>query len=354
MKKYIIYLLTVSCYSCMGQTNETFTLKGSINVDSGLIAFYNFGGESEYPSDFNFSFVPVEKGRFLIEGKIHHPTKLRLLMKVNGNVYYVSDGFYIEAGNQAIICKSDTTTWDREIPDIRNSTMLEFLNQYRTPEYRSLDTVNDYYKSKELKRKYLYQYAQKHPDSYVALWEISDRLIGGYDKQIDSAFEQLSGKIKSSGSGQLIRNDLRLLALTDTGRIFPAFLVVDLKEKTRKLSYSTLNAKYILLDFWFSHCSACISQFPEYIKMVDQYNHKGFNMIGVTIDSTRADIAAWKKVIKSRSLNWTQYRVSDWESLNNLRIYGYPKNYLLDRTGRIVAVDLDTKQLSDLLQSNLN
>ena len=354
MKKYIIYLLSVCCYSCMGQTNETFTLNGTINVDSGLIAFYNFGGESDYPADFNFSFVPVERGKFLIEGKIHHPTKLGLLMKVNGNTYYVSDGFYLEAGKQTIVCKSDTTTWDRDVPNIHNAAMLEYLNQYCSPEYRSLDTINDYYIRKRLRREYLYQYAQKYPDSFVALWEISDRLIGGYDKHIDSAFERLSDKIKTSNSGQLIRNDLRQLALTDTGRIFPAFLVVDLKENTKKLSYPKLNAKYILVDFWFSHCPACISQFPEYIKIVDEYNHKGFSMIGISIDSSRANIAVWKDVIKSRSLNWTQYRVSDWETLNGLRIYGYPKNYLLDGTGRIVAVDLDTKQLSELLQSNLN
>jgi thiol-disulfide isomerase/thioredoxin len=217
----------------------------------------------------------------------------------------------------------------------------------------SLDTLNDYYLRKKLKTEYLYHYVHKNPDSYVALWELSTQLEGGYNRQLDSAFEVLTDKIKSSTTGRLIVNNLKHQALTDTGKIFPSILLVDLEGKTQHLSYDTLKTKYLLIDFWFSHCGPCLSEFPEYLKITSEYQNKGFAMIGISSDSSQGDIEAWKKVILSKSLNWLQYR-TDEATINNLDINWFPWNFLLDRSGKIIAKNLDTKQLSEFLQSNLN
>ena len=337
----------------MGQKNKPFTLSGTINVDSGMICFAPVGRNSDYPPDFNFSFVQVRKGKFIIQGNISHPMKVNLKVRLNGINIYISDGFFIENGKQTIICKSDTTSWNREIPDIHNSTMVEYLNQYRTPEYLSLDTLSDYYLGKKLKIEYLYRYAQKHPDSYVALWELSTELQGGYKRRLDSIFDLLSVRIKSSYAGRLIVNNIKHQALTDTGRIFPVIHVVDLEDKTHTLSFDTLKIRYVLIDFWFSHCGPCLSEFPEYIKITGTYQNKGFAMTGISRDSSQADIEAWKKVIHSESLNWLQYR-TDEATINNLDINWFPWNFLLDRSGKIIAKNLDTKQLSDFLASHLN
>ncbi len=40
--------------------------------------------------------------------------------------------------------------------------------------------------------------------------------------------------------------------------------------------------------------------------------------------------------------------------MNNLRISSFPFNFLLDSSGRIIAKDLGTKEVSDFLQAKLN
>jgi peroxiredoxin len=348
LKNFIFFLFTFWCCDCTGQTSDSFTLSGSINVDSGMICLYGSGSNTAFPANFNFSPVPVKNGKFRIDGKISNPYEVRLLLKVGSG--YISSGFFIEPGTQTIICNADSS---REIPDIHNATMQEYLTEYRSPAYQSLDTIGDYHLKNLQRSKYLHLYAQKHPDSYVALWEVSARSLFGYDEQSDSAFMVLSDKMKSSDPGVLIHDELNHLRLTRIGAEFPKINVVDLQGKNREISFASLNSKFTLVDFWFSHCSACIGQFSDYIKIVNDYQHKGFTMIGLSNDTSKTNINAWKDIIKKRALNWSQYRVS-MELINNLRINAFPINFLLDGSGKIIASDLDTKQVSDFLRANLN
>jgi thiol-disulfide isomerase/thioredoxin len=319
-------------------------------VDSGMINLYSRGSNTAFPKDFNFSPVPLKNGKFRIEGKISIPYEVILQLKVGGQFAYISGGFFIEPGVQTIICNADSL---REIPNIQNASMLEYLKEYCSTEYYSQDTIKNYDKEMAARNEYLLQYAQRHPDSYVSLWEISNRLKGGFDLQMDSAFSLLSDKIKSSFAGMLIQDDLNHLRLTRTGAEFPTMNVVDLQSKSQEISWGSLHSKYILVDFWFSHCSACIGEFPNYIKIVDEYRNKGFTMIGISIDTSAENIIAWKDVIKNKSLKWSQFRVS-METTNNLRISLCPTNFLLDGSGKIIARDMDTGQVSEFLAAKLN
>lgn len=338
------------CYRCTGQTNDSFVLSGSINADGGMINLYSPGGNTAFPKDFNFSPVLVRNGKFRIEGKIEAPCEVALMLRAGEQNTYLSGSFFIEPGIQTIICNVDSL---RGTPNIRNATMLEYIKEYYSGEYQFLDTIKNWDKKMAAKYEYLLQYAKKHPDSYVALWEISHMSGNGYNSKFDSAFVVLSDKIKLSNPGARIQDDLNHLRLTKSGAEFPAMNAVDLQGKRQKISWGSMHSHYILVDFWFGHCSACISQFPDYERIVDNYRNKGFTMIGISIDTSVADINEWKFVIKNKSLNWYQFRVPR-ETADNLRIGGYPTNFLLDGSGIIIATNMDTKQVSDFLKEKLN
>ncbi len=181
-----------------------------------MIELLPVGNISDYPKSFNFSETPVKNGKFLIEGKIGYPFGVILGLRVGGQFTYLSGRFFIEPGTQTVTCNADSL---RKIPDIHNATMLEYFQKYLSTEYQSLDTIDDYYKRNSLKRFYLFGYAQKHPDSYVALWEVSrDLMFEGYNKYLDSSFTVLSEEIKSSNTGRLVKEELSRLVLTDTGK----------------------------------------------------------------------------------------------------------------------------------------
>jgi thiol-disulfide isomerase/thioredoxin len=333
---------------CLGQTNNSFTLSGTINADSGNVILRSIGSSADYPKSLRlYEPIPIKNGKFLIKGNIDYPIAVDLGLNERN---YASGSFFIEPGNQIIVCNVDSL---RVIPNIQNATTREYLQEYMSAEYQTIDTISDWGKSNAMKRRYLAEYARRHPSSWVALWEISFWLSRNYDKFLDSAYQALSGELKNSETGTYLRDDLRQLALTDTGKIFPRIIVIDTGGKSHQLDIAAKPAKYTLIDFWFSHCPPCLQQMPEYVKILDKYQSKGFRIIGVSTDATPANIEAWKKVIHSQSLNWLQFR-ADKKTMDDLRIEIAPYNFILDESGKIVAKDLETKAVSDFLQANLN
>jgi hypothetical protein len=352
-KNLLFVSLTLWANIAFSQNLHSFSLSGTIDIDSGTMEFYPAANVSDYPDHFNFSPVPVIKGKFLMKGKLQYPVKLMLSCNGANNERYVSKGFYLDTGTQTVICKKDTTGYNREIPDIHNEIMNRYVHSYLSSAWQDLDTVSDFYQQVKMKRNYIMQYVKKNPGSYVSLWELAEKLREGYDPVLDSGFSYLSAEIKSGYSGRQLANDLRHLRLTAIGKPFPTVTYFDLFGKRKQISYPAQKTRYTLVDFWYSHCSACIGQFPDYIKIVNNYKNKGFTLVGISTDTSVANITAWKNIIKEKSLNWVQYRTDD-ASIKKVRINFFPSNFLLDSEGIIVAKDLEPQQVADFLKEKLN
>jgi thiol-disulfide isomerase/thioredoxin len=339
----------VYCFSCKGQIVDSFHLSGVINRDSGLVTLYSGGYGRDYPELLNFKPVRVSQGKFIIQERLPYPIYVFLKFS-SGDEIYITDRFYLSPGDQQIVCHADSL---REVVAIQNAAMLEFNTSYCTEEYSSIDTIGDYNRQLDLKKLYIYKYASRNPDSYVALWQISRYIPDGYNKYLDSAFNILSDKIKNSETGKLIRTDLTHLALTDTGRIFPDLTLIDIHGTLKNFSLKNNKSKYTLIDFWFAHCGACNSEFPTYIELFKTHQEKGFSIVGISIDSSSADVQDWKDLIQSKPLRWRQYRANA-KTIEDLRIQYYPSNFLIDSSGKILALNLGASEVADFIRKRLN
>jgi thiol-disulfide isomerase/thioredoxin len=328
---------------------DSFSLSGNINRDSGLITLVPGGFYRDYPELLNFKPVSVSHGKFIIRERLKYPIYIYLDFS-SGTQRYITDRFYLEPGPQHIECNADS---QREIVNVQNAAMAEFNTAYCSNEYNQIDTVSEYYRRWALKKIYLYRYAQNHPDSYIALWQISRYLFDGYNKWLDSAYTVLSAEIKNTETGRLIGTDLKKMELIDTGRIFPELTLTDIYGNPKKISFRRSLSKYTLVDFWFAHCSACNSEFPTYVELYNAYHKKGFSIIGISIDSTRSNIQAWKEIINTKPLRWDQYRTNK-KTVDDFRISGYPTNFLLDSSGKIIAVNILSNEVADLIRAKLN
>jgi peroxiredoxin len=130
-------------------------------------------------------------------------------------------------------------------------------------------------------------------------------------------------------------DELRALAV---GQVAPDIVLPDPSGKTTKLS--DLRGKYVLIDFWAAWCKPCRQENPNVVRMYSQYNAKGFEIFGVSLDRTRED---WVKAIADDKLTWTQ--VSDLQYFNSAaaelyQIQAIPATYLIDPDGKIIAKDL--------------
>ena len=116
------------------------------------------------------------------------------------------------------------------------------------------------------------------------------------------------------------------------------------------LKLSSLNGKVVLIDFWASWCAPCRAANPYIQKLYKQYKAKGFEIFAVSLDVKKE---AWLKAIKKDKLTYMQvYDRDGWNSKVAERFYVdmLPTNFLLDKTGKIVAINLEGKEMFDTVK----
>lgn len=111
--------------------------------------------------------------------------------------------------------------------------------------------------------------------------------------------------------------------------------------------------KLTLVAFWASWCGPCRMEMPKYRRLYEQYNRKGFGMVGVSLDD---NYNKWVQAIAEDSLQMphlSELQGGNGADIKRFAITGIPANLLLDGTGKIVAVDVPFLKLQKQLQQAL-
>ena len=312
-----------------------------MNLDTGRIFLIGING-NYYSTDTIFKNVEIKNGKFDFKGYTSNPIAVELWIKKGEKIIYASTGFFISKGTQSIICNIDSM---REVPKINNQQMTELRDQY-LPAYSE-------FKRSANKELFLIVYSKEHPNSYVALWKLIKKFsLTGYLAEYDSAYAYFTPTVKESFTGKVLAEKLKKSRLLSIGNNFPYLQLEDRQSKKINLLDSIHNAKYVLLDFWFSHCSPCISEFPDFKRLYATYHLKGFEIIGISIDDEPM-ISDWKRVIEENKLTWIQYLDKNGLYSKPLEINSFPTLFLLDGTGKIVATNLQVKELELFLKEHL-
>ena len=119
------------------------------------------------------------------------------------------------------------------------------------------------------------------------------------------------------------------------------------------IKLSSLAGKVVLIDFWASWCAPCRQENPYVQKLYKKYRESGFEVFAVSLDVKKE---GWLKAIKQDKLTYTQVLDnSGWNSKVAERFFvdQLPTNFLLDRTGKIIAINLDGKELYDAVKRSL-
>jgi thiol-disulfide isomerase/thioredoxin len=129
----------------------------------------------------------------------------------------------------------------------------------------------------------------------------------------------------------------------------PEIELPDTRDTMIKLS--ALQGKVVLIDFWASWCGPCRAANPYIGKLYNKYKDKGFEVFGVSLDTKKAE---WQKAIRQDKMKYTQViDKTGWNSKVAERYFVdfLPTNFLLDRQGKIVAINIEGKELFDKVKS---
>jgi peroxiredoxin len=183
-------------------------------------------------------------------------------------------------------------------------------------------------------------FAKANPNSFFALQALSE-LVGGYSTKSEVAlpiFNKLNEKLRLSYTGQGLYQLLNASSVTALGGNAPNFTQKD--ANGNPISLTDFKGKYVLVEFWASWCSPCRAESPNLLKQYAKFKDKGFEILGVSVDS---DKAKWVEAVKKDGLTWPQ--ISDLKGWDNeaRKVYGItgvPANFLISPDGKIIGSHL--------------
>ncbi len=196
----------------------------------------------------------------------------------------------------------------------------------------------------------LLHFTLKKIDPYISLWLLNEYIhANGYSQIYKTILDLIPDKYLQSNIGNLVQKNCEDLSKTAIGETFPTLQLVDLNHKPLELSYIKSTSKFILIDFWFAHCGACIRQFPFLKDIYQQFSRKYFTINSISIDNEK-NIALAKKIVSDQKIKWPNF--FDVDGLNILKIIGntFPSNVLLDSGGKIIAKNIEPIILLDFLK----
>jgi peroxiredoxin len=196
-----------------------------------------------------------------------------------------------------------------------------------------------------------YLFIKNNPTSIISAHTLTFYCNTWGKDTIVNLYRAFSKVVKSTPYAEKIIDFIVLNRNIKIGDKFIDFSQSDSTGKSIRLS--NFKGKVILLEFWGSWCGPCREENPDLLKIYADFKIKGFEIFGV---ASETDKQLWIKAINTDKLTWIN--VTDLKGSSNkaVLIYGvsgYPTNFLIDRSGTIIAKDVYGKELRELLLKTL-
>ena len=149
-----------------------------------------------------------------------------------------------------------------------------------------------------------------------------------------------------------------LLPNVEVNQVTPSFDAVDLSGNLIHFP-ADFRQKVVLIDFWATWNSTSIKQLDQLRSIYAEYQPRGFDIIGVSLDKPK-ELTKINEVVASHKFNWSQiYDGKFWQARvgKQFNVASCPDQILVDcATGKILATqsELNIHILKLILKKLLN
>jgi peroxiredoxin len=375
MKKLVFAAVVLFTLACNGpRPQDGFLINGKIKglrQNKAYLVTYKDGGAIKLDS----SVVDTTKGTFSLQGKVETPDLMFIAFPDGSEIeVFVENAVIAVTGDSirnTVIAGSGGNDEYSAYKQGRDSVEKAFASQYteydsvllrynaarkagNETETRSLyDQLAKIETIPEARMKeYNLAFVKNHASSFVAPVVLWNEVAWSLDApEMEPLVRGFDTTIQKSGYIVLLNERIETLKRVAIGSPAPDFTMNDTLGQPRKLS--SYFGKILLVDFWASWCGPCRRENPNIVAAYKQFSHKGFDILGVSLDKNKD---RWTRAIADDKLIWHQ--LSDLQGWNNAvaKQYGIrsiPSNLLLDKNGMIIGKNLMGDDLTDKLRELL-
>ena len=367
MKKSTTSLLLIIFSSLLVFANPQngFIVKGTVHgLDTGTVqlAYRNISGEDTTVT------AAITGGKFTINGQVPEPELARFNI-LTGWSYNIS--FFIENAEitfslikgaedkTEITGSSSNIVYERLEPQLRrffdNAHKYDAVHEHAVSSHNTTAVLS----TDSIWNAQLQQWTgtirsaiANNPKNYAGLYFIKWLLFHplNYDT-IMSLFMSLDPSVRNGLSGTAFAADYHHARQISIGQPAPEISGKDTSGNTQTLA--SLKGKIVLLDFWASYCLRCRQENPQLKIVYEKYHQQGFEILSVSLDYERA---SWTQAIQRDKMSWqhaSDLRGGASASAAVYDVQDIPRNWLIDRKGNIIAIDLSTGDLNEKLEKLL-
>jgi thiol-disulfide isomerase/thioredoxin len=133
------------------------------------------------------------------------------------------------------------------------------------------------------------------------------------------------------------------VATTKVGATLPDFSLQTLEGK--KLKFSELGAKVVLLNFWATWCEACVVEMPSIVKLNQMYKDKGLKVVAVNLDDKPAAVVP--KAVRQLKIDFPIYIDADGSLANLFDVHAIPLTIIMDKDRKVLHVEGGERDWTD-------
>ena len=100
----------------------------------------------------------------------------------------------------------------------------------------------------------------------------------------------------------------------------------------RVIDLAGLKGEVVLVNFWATWCAPCIEEIPSLSRLVKRMRGKPFRVLAVNIGEQPEAI---RRFMQRIPVNFDILLDPESRAVRDWKVYAYPSNYLVDRSGRI-------------------
>jgi thiol-disulfide isomerase/thioredoxin len=120
-----------------------------------------------------------------------------------------------------------------------------------------------------------------------------------------------------------------------------------------KVKLSDLPHKVMMINFWATWCEACIEEMPSLVKLREAYNSKGFEVLGINVDSNSVKVAP--PAMQKFGIKFPVFMDKNEELAEIFDVHAIPLNVIINQDRKILLIegsrDWDTEEVHQMLDN---